>query len=98
MVSPKDPGVRGLVPEQQEQRNGHGEVGDELGVAAGHAVALAVHAARALLLDQPLEREVERLAGELAREEQRDFDFARRPDERRVHDAEALRDQREPGA
>lgn len=98
VVAPADARARGLVAEQQEEGEGDGEVGDELGVAAGHAVAFAVHAARALLLDQPLQREVDGLAGELAREQQRDLDLAREQDQGRVHDAQALRDEGQPGA
>ena len=32
-----------MVPEQQKEREGEGEVGDELGMGGGHAVAFAVH-------------------------------------------------------
>lgn len=56
------------MPYQEEQREGEAPESDELGVRAGHAVALAVDAARALLLDDALEDEVEGLAGELAGE------------------------------
>lgn len=98
VVPPADARVRGLVAEQQEQGDGDGEVGDELGVAAGHAVAAAVHAAGALLLDEALEREVEGLAGELAGEQERHLGLARRPDQRRVYYAQALRDQGQPRA
>ena len=52
---------------------------------------------RPLLADPALEREIERLARHLAREHEQDLDFARRPDERHIGHAEALRDQGEPG-
>lgn len=89
---------RRLVADQQEQTHGDGEEGDELGVAAGHAVPFAVHADGALLLEEALKDEVESLAGQLACEEQGDLDLAGRPDQGDVDYAETLRDQSEPGA
>ena len=57
------------MPPQQEEAQGDGPEEDELGVRAGHAVALAaqdVDVAGALLLDEALQGEVDALAGELA--------------------------------
>lgn len=54
------------MPHQEEQGEREAPEGNELGVRARHAVALAVDAARAFLLDDSLEDEVEGLAGELA--------------------------------
>lgn len=51
---------------QEEQGEREAPESNELGVRARHAVALAVDAARAFLLDDSLEDEVEGLAGELA--------------------------------
>jgi hypothetical protein len=56
------------VPHQEEQCEGEAPESDELGMRAGHAVALTVDAARAFLLDDALKDEVEGLAGELASE------------------------------
>lgn len=53
---------------------------------------------RPLLLDQPLEQEIERFAAHLAREHEQDLHFARRPYQGHVDDAEGLRREREPGA
>ena len=36
-------GRRGFVPEEEKEGEGEGEVGEELGVRGGHAVAFAVH-------------------------------------------------------
>ncbi len=86
-------GAGRAVADEQEEGEGDGKVGDELGVAAGHAVALAVHAGGPLLLNQPLEDEVDGLAGQLAGEEKRYLDLARRQDEGGIRDAKALRDE-----
>lgn len=63
---------------QQEQSKGEAPEGDELGVRAGHAVALAVDEAWTLLLDDALEEEVEGLAGELAGKGEAYLGLARR--------------------
>lgn len=86
------------MPQQQEQGAGDAPEGDELGVGGGHAVALAVDARRAVLLEEALEGEVDGLAGELAGEHERDFGFAREEDEGGVDDAEGLREEGEVGA
>lgn len=86
------------VANEEEEGEGDAPEGDELGMGAGHAVALAVDAERALLLDQALEAEVDDLAGELAGEHQGDFDFAGEEDEGRVDDAEGLGEEGEVGA
>lgn len=88
------------VPHQQEQRHGHSPKGDELGVAAGHAVTLAraVDARRAFPLDDALQGKVDGLAAELACEHEDDFGFAGGPDQGRVDDAEGLGHEGEPGA
>ena len=83
----------------QEQAEPDGPEEDELGVGAGHAVALGMvgvegagqAAARALLLDEALEGEVGGLAGELAGEEEGDLGLARGPEQRGVDDAQGLR-------
>jgi hypothetical protein len=80
----------GLVPDEEKEREGDAPEGDELGVGAGHAVAFAVDAARALLFDDALEEEVEGLAGELAGEGEAYLGFAGGEDEGRVDDAEGL--------
>ncbi len=80
---------------EKDEGEGDAPEEDKLGVGAGHAIALAVDLARALLLDQALEDKVERLAGELAGEEQGDFDLARCEDEGQVDDAERLRQEGE---
>lgn len=98
VVPPTAAASRGPVAHDQEQGERDGEVGDELRVRAGHAVALAVHAAWTLLLDQPLEGEIEGLAQKLPREHEGHLGLARRPYEGGVDDTEALRDEREPGA
>lgn len=84
-------------PMTDEEKEGEGEApkGDKLGVRRGHAVALAVDAARTVLLDETLEGKVDGLAGELAGKGEGDFGLARREDERRVDDAEGLRDEGE---
>ncbi len=89
---------RRLVAYEQEKSQGHGPEEHELGVAARHAVALAVDAGGALLLDQALQQEVGRLAGELAGEEEQNLGLARRPDQGGVDDAQRLRNEGEPGA
>lgn len=88
------------MPHQQKERHGHGPKGDELGVAAGHAVALAgaVDARRALLLDDALQGKVDGLAGELAGEHEDDLSLAGGPDQGRVDDAKGLGHEGEPGA
>ena len=53
---------------------------------------------RPFFFDQPLERKVGGLAGELSREHEDHFGFARGPDQGCVDDAERLRDEGEPGA
>lgn len=83
---------------EQEQGGGDGEVSGELCVAARHAVALAVGAGGSLLFDQALKGEVERLACQLPREQQRDLGLPRRPHQRRVCYTEPLRHQGQPGA
>lgn len=83
------------VANQEEQRERDAPKGDKLRVRAGHAVAFAVDAPRALLLDQALQRKVERLAGQLAGEAEADFHLARGEDEGRVDDAEGLREEGE---
>lgn len=93
---PHDLGRR--VPQQQEQRDAYAPEGDELRVRRRHAVALAVDARGALLLDEALEQEVERLAEELPREGEEDFGFARREDQGGVDDAEGLWEEGEVGA
>ena len=75
------------MADEQEETEGDAPVGDELGVGAGHAVALAVDAGRALLLDDTFEDEVERLAGELAGKGQGDLNLAGGEDEGGVDDA-----------
>lgn len=86
------------VSHQQEQRQRHAPVRDKLRVRARHAVPLAVDPARPLLLDQPLEDKVERLAAELADEHEGDLGLARGEDEGRVDDDEGLREEGEVGA
>lgn len=86
------------MPNEEEQRERYREVGEELGVRGGHAVAFAVHLFRPLLLNQPLEQKIERLAPHLSSEHEQDFHFARCPYQRHVDDAEGLRCEREPGA
>lgn len=54
--------------------------------------------ARALLLDQALQHEVQSFAGELADEHEGDFGFAGAEDEGCVDDAEGLREEGEVGA
>jgi len=90
--------VPGPVPDEQEERDRDAPEGHELGVRARHAVALAVDAAGALFLDQPLEGKVGGLAGELAGEGERYLSLAGRPDEGCVDDAEGLGEEGEPGA
>lgn len=88
------------VAYEQEQDHGDSPKGDELGMAAGHAVAFAarlVDARGPFLLDEALEGEIDGLAGELAGKEEHDFGLARRPDECGVDDAEGLRHEGEPG-
>lgn len=80
---------------EEDEAEGDAPEKDKLGVGAGHAVALAVDLARALLLDEALEDKVERLAGELAGKEQGDLDLARGKDEGQVDDAERLREEGE---
>lgn len=84
-----------VVAHQQEQRDADAPEGDELRVRRRHAVALAVDARRALLLDQALEQEVERLAEELAGEGEEDLGLARGEDQGGVDDAEGLREEGE---
>lgn len=86
------------MPNEEEEGEGDGKVGEELRVRGGHAVAFAVHLFRPLLLDQPLEDEVERFAPHLSGKHQEYLHFARRPDQGHVDDAEGLRGEREPGA
>jgi hypothetical protein len=86
------------VSHQQEQGEGEAPEGDELGVRAGHAVALAVDEARTLLLDDALEDEVEGLAGELAGKGEAYFGFARGEYQGGVDDAEGLWEEGEVGA
>lgn len=86
------------VPHEQEQRQRNAPVRDELRMGARHAVPLAVDPARPLLLDQPLEDKVERLAAELADEHEDDLGFARGEHEGRVDDDEGLREEGEVGA
>lgn len=81
---------RRLVAHEEEEGEGDAPEKHKLGVGAGHAVPFAVDLARALLLDEALEDEVEGLAGELAGEEEGDFDFARGEDQGEVDDAEGL--------
>lgn len=88
------------VAHQQEQRHGHGPEGDELRVAAGHAIAFSglVDALGPLFFDEALEGEVDGLAGKLAGEHEHDLGFARGPDQGDVDDAEGLGHEGQPGA
>jgi len=85
------------VAQGDEEGKIHGPEGHELGVAAGHAVALAVHARGAFLADQTLETKVDGFAEELAGEHEEDFDFAGGYEERGVGDHEGLGDKGEEG-
>lgn len=87
-----------LVADEQEQRQGDAPEGDELCVGTGHAVALAVYAARTLFFDESLEGKVEDFAGELTEEHEGDFDLAGEEDEGGVDDAEGLGEESEVGA
>lgn len=86
------------MSQQEEKRQAQREKGHELCVRRRHAVTLAVHLFRPLLLQKALQAEIQRFAGHLAAEHQEDLDFARRPDQRGVDDAEPLRHERQPGA
>ncbi len=83
------------VADEEKQRERNAPKDDKLRVRAGHAVALAVDAARPLFLDEPLQRKVERLAGQLAGEAKAYFHLARGEDEGRVDDAQGLREEGE---
>jgi len=81
---------------QQEQAQAYGKEGDELSMRRGHAIALAVHLAWALLLYVAFETPVDGLAGELAGEQEGDFSFTGAPEQRGVDDAETLGNEGEP--
>ena len=57
-----------------------------------------MHLNRSLLLQDAFEDEVEHLAGHLSGEHEQDLDFAGRPDQRGINDAETLGHERQPGA
>ena len=57
---------------------------------ARHAISLAVDLPRPLLLNQPFEYKVQRLAAELAYEHECDFGFAGEEHEGPVNDSEGL--------
>ena len=86
------------MPGEDKERDGDAPKGDELGVGGGHAVALAVDAGGAVLLDEALEGEVEGLAGELAGEGEGDLSLAGGEDEGGVDDAEGLGEEGKVGA
>lgn len=86
------------MPHQQKQPQTHGKIAHELRMAARHTIPLPIHHPGPLLPDQALEREVEGLAGHLAREHEEDLDFAGGVEEGDVDDAEGLRDEGQPGA
>lgn len=94
----REGGGRGAVADEKEEDDARGPEGDELGVAAGHAVALPVDARGAALLEDALEAEVEGLAEELAAADEDDLGLARGEYQGRVDDAEGLGDEGEVGA
>lgn len=87
-----------LVAHEEEQDQEDGPEGEELRVGGGHAVALAVDAARSFLLDETLQGEIGGLAAELTQEHEGNFDLASGPDEGSVYDAEGLGQEGEPCA
>ena len=97
-LGPRNMALRRGVPHQQEQRDRNTPEGDELGVGRGHAVALAVDAGGALLLNKALKGKVESLAGELARKHEGNLNLAGGEDEGGVDDAEGLGEEGEVGA
>lgn len=91
--------VRGMADEEEEG-HGDGPEGDELGVAAGHAIALSgpVDPRRSFLLDEALEEKIDGLAAQLAGKHEHDLGLAGGPDQGYVDDTEGLGDEGEPGA
>ena len=67
-------------------------------MGARHAVSLSMHLNRSLLLQDTFEDEVENLASHLPGEHEQDLDFAGRPDQRGINDAETLGHEGQPSA
>lgn len=87
------------MPEQEEQDHASRKVTTKLRMAARHAIALAQMPQlwRPHLFKMPLQHPVERLARQLARKGQADFDFPCGPDESDIDDTEGLGEEGDPG-
>lgn len=86
------------MSKEQEQRQAEREKRHELGVRRRHPVSFPMHLWRSFLLQYPLQSKAENFAGNLSAEHEENLDFAGRPDQGRVRNAEALGNEGEPGA
>ena len=86
------------MSKKQEQCQAQREEGNELGMRGWHPVSLPMHLLRSFLFQYAFQGEIKSLACHLPAEHHEDLDFAGRPDQRCVDDAEALGNEGQPGA